>query len=182
MYPPGCVPPGVKAHHCDGETDYNASNIVKWLLNHYPARIHQQDHDQLNSENTYNMPLECTLKAGEVIFVPMGWWHAVLNLEDTVAVTQNFVGKHNYVQAYNCLKIRMKETKNGRSRLRKLRDYVSRTHHELSLTIRDAVARGLMCTADSIEPFLPCSDSSSSSSSYTSSTEEHEEVDWEYTY
>ncbi|KAI8464575.1 MAG: hypothetical protein J3K34DRAFT_388468 [Monoraphidium minutum] len=36
-------------------------------------------------------PLECIVKAGELLFVPRGWFHMVVNLEESVAVTQNFV-------------------------------------------------------------------------------------------
>jgi Cupin-like domain len=49
-------------------------------------------------------PLECTVRAGEVIFVPRGWWHAVLNLEESVAVTQNYVSAANLDHVLTFLK------------------------------------------------------------------------------
>jgi hypothetical protein len=40
-------------------------------------------------KKTYEV-LEGTCFAGDVLFVPSGWWHAALNLTETAAVTQNF--------------------------------------------------------------------------------------------
>ena len=39
--------------------------------------------------------LQCMLGPGETIFVPSGWWHAVLNLQPAVAYTQTYTGSAN---------------------------------------------------------------------------------------
>ena len=64
-------------------TCFSHSNL-QWWLDVYPA-LKEED-----------KPLECIQNPGETIFVPSGWWHCVLNLETSVAVTQNFVNSTNF--------------------------------------------------------------------------------------
>ncbi|GAB4817095.1 hypothetical protein N2152v2_004141 [Parachlorella kessleri] len=84
LYPPGKVPPGVMVHvHASGEPDFRGPTSLQWFLEVYP---------HLPPEHR---PLEVIQNPGETVFLPSGWWHCVLNLDMTVAVTQNFVSPAN---------------------------------------------------------------------------------------
>lgn len=45
---------------------------------------------------------------GEVVFVPSGWWHAVINLTDSVSFTQNWVSVYNFPSVWKDMKSRRK--------------------------------------------------------------------------
>ncbi|ETK92033.1 hypothetical protein, variant 1 [Phytophthora nicotianae CJ01A1] len=84
IYPPDSPPPGVNVGK-NGE--YQSSGLdmpsLMWYLHVYPTLTPDQK------------PLEIIQEEGETIYVPNGWWHLVLNLDLTIAVTQNFVDSHN---------------------------------------------------------------------------------------
>jgi hypothetical protein len=48
-------------------------------------------------------PIEFVQEAGEMVFIPGGWWHQVLNLTETVSVTQNFVNESNFLWVVEAL-------------------------------------------------------------------------------
>eukprot|EP00775_Hariotina_reticulata_P003876 gene3876-4131_t len=69
LFPPGTPPPGIYPSP-DGADVAAPISIIEWFLNFYD---------------------EARQSKGEVLFVPRGWWHCVLNLTSSVAVTQNYV-------------------------------------------------------------------------------------------
>eukprot|EP00013_Stygamoeba_regulata_P012155 CAMPEP_0177676296 /NCGR_PEP_ID=MMETSP0447-20121125/27709_1 /TAXON_ID=0 /ORGANISM="Stygamoeba regulata, Strain BSH-02190019" /LENGTH=500 /DNA_ID=CAMNT_0019184841 /DNA_START=262 /DNA_END=1761 /DNA_ORIENTATION=+ len=78
LYPPGVAPLGTKPVWRDEEFESDVESL-QWYLEVYP---HLKDEDK---------PLEFIQHPGDIVFVPGGWWHAVLNITDTVSVTQNFI-------------------------------------------------------------------------------------------
>ncbi|KAL6508424.1 Arginine-specific demethylase jmj22 [Orobanche hederae] len=92
LFPPDVVPPGVHPSP-DGAEVACPVSIIEWFMNFYNA-----------TKSWEKGPVECVCNAGEVIFVPNGWWHLVINLEDSVAITQNFVSRRNLLNVLDFLK------------------------------------------------------------------------------
>jgi len=106
-------------------------------------------------------------KPGEVIFVPGEWWHGVLNLEDTVAVTQNYCGPDNFDLVWS--KTRREREKIAWLWLRNMRRYSPLYQRAMELNKRDNFKMRHERPAG--ERLSDASSSSSESSSDSSSDE-----------
>lgn len=107
----GCARTGSPFHRDpNGTSAWNAvtHGHKRWAL--YPpwmARVPGQNMDDShpNSHKWWSLiyptlapqdkPIEFIQGPGDLIFIPSGWWHAVLNLDETLSVTQNFVNTEN---------------------------------------------------------------------------------------
>lgn len=78
MFPPTAQVPGVYVSHDNSEVTSPLS-IAEWLLTFH--------------EEARRAPgcIEGICETGEILHVPSGWWHLVVNLENGIALTQNFV-------------------------------------------------------------------------------------------
>jgi hypothetical protein len=80
MFPPSTQVPGVYVSNDKSEVTSPLS-IAEWLLEF------QAEARELAG------CIEGVCRAGELLHVPSGWWHLVVNLEKGIALTQNFVSK-----------------------------------------------------------------------------------------
>ena len=133
MYPPGVPPPGVEPS-ADLAMVTAPAALADWFRGFYEEAFGKEEGEGEDGEGnggssgrkqqqqrqrqgrqqqrlppftSHYRPLEGIVSAGDAIFVPRGWWHAVLNLETpTVAVTTNFVSRAGLPQALRWVRSR----------------------------------------------------------------------------
>lgn len=91
LFPPDVDPPGVHPSP-DGVEVAAPVSIMEWFMNFYEQ-----------TKLWKKRPVECICRTGEVMFIPNGWWHLVVNLEDSIAITQNYVSRSNLVNVLEFL-------------------------------------------------------------------------------
>ncbi|GIL98133.1 hypothetical protein Vretimale_3593, partial [Volvox reticuliferus] len=101
MYPPGSVPPGVHPSP-DGADVATPLSLTEWFVNFYAA-----------TREGKTRPIEFVARPGDLLFVPRGWWHCALNLEESCALTQNFVSEVGLPATLAFLKSRRPELVSG---------------------------------------------------------------------
>lgn len=77
---------------------------VPWLYNdlHVYSEVNFPDFDLTKHPLMQHVtPVEVTIKAGEALFIPIGWWHCVNGLEKSISISfTNFNAPNNYSTSF----------------------------------------------------------------------------------
>jgi len=111
FYPPGITPPGVHPSE-DGDEVALPLSIGEWLFQFWEEHCERR-----RIAPVHERPLECTAMPGDVVFVPHGWWHMVINLDElNIAITHNYVSLSNLSNVLKFLNINRDQVSGCRDR------------------------------------------------------------------
>ena len=86
----GYIAPGVFPSS-DGDEVALPLSVGEWIIQYWKEHM-----EQYRKRPADQRPMECTTHPGDVVFVPHGWWHSVINLDDSnIAITHNYVSPSN---------------------------------------------------------------------------------------
>lgn len=100
MLPPTTTPPGVYVSPDASEVTAPAT-LSEWMMDFYAETRAKHGPRELGGDGQLR---EGVCRAGEVMYVPSGWWHLVVNLDECVALTQNFVSVVELPQVLSFMK------------------------------------------------------------------------------
>ncbi|POW14770.1 hypothetical protein PSTT_02697 [Puccinia striiformis] len=122
-FPPHTTPPGVMVNDDESEVESPLS-ISEWFLNYYDFAKETYGRFSKHPE-TRGLMLEGICEAGETFFVPSGWWHLVINLESSIAITQNFVSDNELTSVLHFMKHKPDQLSGFKFKNRELTDQAS---------------------------------------------------------
>ncbi|BGP31416.1 hypothetical protein JCM10296v2_003180 [Rhodotorula toruloides] len=94
MFPPDVTPPGVYASE-DGAHVEAPLSLAEWFISYYAAAKATYGPKAKDPSKRGKMR-EGICREGEILYVPSGWWHIVVNLTPAIAVTQNYVSHREF--------------------------------------------------------------------------------------
>jgi Cupin-like domain len=138
LYPPGWTPPGVHPSS-DGDEVALPLSVGEWLFQYYDAHVRILKQCAAAARNSAGKagPMECTTFPGDIMFVPHGWWHMVINLDGglNVAITHNYVSQSNLGNVLKFLDAKRDQVSGCRDRRESIKP--ERLYEEFVIAMRE---------------------------------------------
>lgn len=147
FYPPTRVPPGVQRSE-DGADVTVPISTSEWLLTFWSYHLEAR-HDPDVSQR----PLEAIAEEGDLFFVPHGWWHMVVNLDFSLALTQNYVSTSNLSDVLRFLRDKRDQVSGVRDRKEAMQP--EELYENFVAALKDNSTAATMAPLDGIKKPIP---------------------------